>query len=154
MRILPIHAAYIACAAIATGGVAAAATAESQYTTTYQIDPAHDGNINFTTAFKPPLKAAWSIDLGGAMSYPIVAEGLVFVAVSPGSSNPGLLVAVDLATGKIHWEKASDSGYLAYDGGRLYFIDMDGPLQAFAAKIGAPLWSTQLPDQSLSISVE
>jgi outer membrane protein assembly factor BamB len=148
MRIRTINAAKIACATIAACGTAAAAPAQNEYTTSYQIDPAHDGNITFTTSFEPPLQTAWSLNLGGEISYPIVADGLAIVSVSPGTSNPGLLVAVDLTTGAIRWEKASPAGYLAYGGGRLFFTDFDGPLQAFAPKIGRPLWSTQLPFQS------
>jgi outer membrane protein assembly factor BamB len=134
-------------ALILAGQMAHATNPNAQYSTAYQINPAHSGNITFTTPFAVPLKKAWSVDFGGAVSYPIVAEGMVFVSVANSPAGTPLLVALDLQTGKVAWEKAIDSGYLAYDSGRLFFTDFNGPLQAFEAKSGRPLWSTQLPNQ-------
>jgi len=138
---------FSASSILAAGNLAHAANPASQFSTAYQINPAHSGAITFSTPFAPPLKLAWKQTFPGAVSYPIVAEGMVFVSVANSVSGSPLLVALNLATGKIVWEKEVAIGALAYDDGRLFFTDMDGPLQAYAAKLGVPLWSTQLPGQ-------
>jgi outer membrane protein assembly factor BamB len=117
------------------------------FSTAYQINASHNGSTSFTKPFNAPFKQVWSVTFAGGVSYPIVAQGMVFVSVDNSVTGTPLIVALDLATGKKIWEKASAAGFLAYGDGRLFFTSFDGPLQAFNAKNGAPLWSNQLPGQ-------
>jgi outer membrane protein assembly factor BamB len=112
---------------------------------TYQIDPAHDGDIVFSTPFAPPLKALWSVDLGGDVSYPVVSGDMVIVLA--GGALGQHIVALNAETGKIAWQKAisgeDNEAYLAIDGRKLFVTNMVGPIQAMDAVTGAMLWAAQ-----------
>jgi outer membrane protein assembly factor BamB len=124
---------------------AGAATAS----TTFQVDPAHDGIVTFSKPFAPPLKKKWSINLGGTISYPIVSGSLVIVLTTGPVGTR--MVAINAATGKINWQKLVDGtaggAFIASDNDRLFLATAAGPFQAFDAATGHPLWSRQLPDQ-------
>ena len=119
-------------------------SAQSQYATAYQINVGHSGNIAFTTPLTTPLKRQWSVNLGGTVSYPLIADGRVFVVV-----NNNLLFALDLATGTTDWEKEFTGGWnaIAYDDGSLFDVDSGGQLSAYKAASGKPVWTVPLPDQ-------
>jgi outer membrane protein assembly factor BamB len=118
---------------------------------TYQINPAHDGSIKFKKGFTPPLRRKWVRDLGGKVSYPVIANDMVFVTVRVGDHDGTRVVALDLKTGDTVWEKPIPStiswSNAAYDDGRLFVINFDGLLRAFDAKVGSLVWSTQLTGQ-------
>jgi len=119
---------------------------------TYQIDPAHDGHAVLKSAFTGPLKQKWARDLGGAVSYPLIAGGMVFVTVANSGAYGTQLYALNLRTGETVWQKAISGTYYwsnaAYDSGRIFVVNFDGQLQAFAAdSVGTPEWSVQLPGQ-------
>lgn len=130
-------------------GQAQAATVKDAVTD--QINPAHDGAISFKKGFAPPLKLKWSRDLGGPVSYPVTANGMVFVTVGNPYGSPGTqLFALDIATGSIVWQQAiAGSQYwsnLAADNGQVFVLNNDGLLQAFAADTAGELrWSVQMP---------
>lgn len=117
--------------------------------TTFQVDPAHDGIVTFSKPFAPPLKKKWSINLGGMISYPVVSGSLVIV-ITTGPVGTRM-VAISTATGKIAWQKLVDGSggepFMAADEGKLFVATAAGPFQAFDAATGHPLWSRQLPDQ-------
>jgi len=122
--------------------------------TTFQVDAAHDGIVNFSKPFAPPLKKKWSINLQGPVSYPVVSGGMVIV-VTAGPVGTRL-VAINEGTGKIGWQKLIDGtgngGFIASDGDKLFLTTFSGPFQAFDGATGRPLWSTQLPISSISTS--
>jgi outer membrane protein assembly factor BamB len=147
-RLLPVVLALLA--AISGLGRVYAADAVS---TTFQVNPAHDGAITFSTAFAPALKQRWSVDFGGPVSYPVVAGNLaIVVADGPFGTH---LAALNIATGKPLWQKLIDgvfsgrvgSPHLAYDAGRLFLITTTGVLQAFNPYNGKALWLTKLPGE-------
>jgi len=113
---------------------------------TYQVDPAHDGSITFPTRFEPPLKKRWSVDLGGPVSYPVVAGNLAFVVA--GGAVGAHIVAFNIQTGKTLWQRLVNgdyaSSYLAYDNGRLFVSSDNSPLQALDTATGRLLWSVDL----------
>jgi outer membrane protein assembly factor BamB len=118
----------------------------------YQIDPAHDGRASFRNGFTVPLKQKWVVDLGGPVSYPVVANGMVFVTVGNTQNYGTQLFALDLKTGATVWHKAISGTYfwsnLAYDGGQIFLVNYDGQLQAYNAdNVGKLAWSEQLPNQ-------
>lgn len=125
-------------AAVAVGATAALADSESS---TYQVDPAHDGSVTFSKPFAPPLKLRWQAHLGGAASYPVVVGNLVIAMNARKSSQ---MTALEIATGKAVWRKtvqgAYDVSYLASDNGKVFVGTLEEPLQAFQASNGNFLW--------------
>lgn len=117
----------------------------------FQTDAAHsgeqpDGNL------VAPLARLWSRDLPGTISYPLIADGRVFVMVAePGSVTPRLY-AFDARTGATLWGPIGlGSRYwsgFALEGSRLFVLNAAGLLQAFDTADGAPLWATILIGQS------
>src|SRR5271155_2165320 len=69
---------------------------------TYQINPAHTGAIQLA-GLDPPLTVKWSVDLGAALSYPLIACGKVFVLVGPNNFDQVNLYALDAETGATIW---------------------------------------------------
>lgn len=104
--------------------------------TSYQANPAHDGHVD-DPALTVPLTAAWSRELEGPPSFPLVAGGRVFVIAR------GTLYALDRATGRTLWRRAvaAPSSNLAYEGGRLFVATTLGLTQAIDAASGASLWA-------------
>ena len=116
----------------------------------YQIDAAHTG-AQFDSV-TPPLTQRWSRNLGGQISYPLIAGGRIFVTVTNPSTTGTTLYALDEANGASVWGPIDLGGSrawsnAAYDAGRVFAVNHDGLLRAFDAASGALLWSTQLPGQ-------
>lgn len=121
----------------------------------YQIDYAHSGYATFGGALTFPVSPTWSVTLNGALSYPLIAEGKVFVTTnSSGTGGYGTsLYALDKQSGNVVWGPVTISGTYfwsghAYDHGKIFVINFDGLLRSFDAATGLPGWSTQLPGQS------
>ena len=117
----------------------------------YQIDATHSGG-QFDSV-TPPLTQRWYRQLGGQISYPLIANGRIFVTVTNPSTNGSTLYALDEANGTSIWGPIDLGGSrpwsnAAYDAGRVFAVNFDGLLRAFDAASGALLWSTQLPGQS------
>jgi outer membrane protein assembly factor BamB len=128
---------------------------------TYQIDYAHSGRAVFGTPLAFPSSASWSVTLPGAVSYPLIADGKVYVtAVTPAtpSSIYGTdLYALDAQTGSIVWGPVPISGTYfwsghAYDHGKIFVVNFDGLLRSFDAATGQAGWSTLLPGQNFFTS--
>jgi outer membrane protein assembly factor BamB len=120
--------------------------------TAYQLNPSHDGGYS-DPDFSAPLKLAWSVDLGDNTSYPVIADGRVFV--TSGHYNAGSLIeARALDTGTVLWgPKALGSvAMLTYDAGQVFAVDVSGRMTAFDASTGAQSWVVQLPLQSFFTS--
>ncbi|MEV5197747.1 PQQ-binding-like beta-propeller repeat protein [Streptomyces sp. NPDC053720] len=129
-----------------------AQSAQTGATTTYQINARHDGSLVDTAVGAPPLSQKWSRDLGGNVSYPIVAGGRVFATAASPDGYGTVLHAIDAATGENAWEPVDLGGTywwsaLAYGGGRLYAQNPDGVLTAFDPATGAKIWTTTLTPQ-------
>ncbi|MBV9569741.1 MAG: PQQ-binding-like beta-propeller repeat protein [Alphaproteobacteria bacterium] len=122
---------------------AANAADQSEYAVTYQITPAHSGEMNFAAGFAPPLAKVWSKDLKASLSYPLVADGMVFE-----TANRNDVFALNLITGKTKWEHLlGDSIGAAYDNGQLFFVSFGGTMTALKSLSGKVNWSVQLPGQ-------
>ncbi len=121
----------------------------------YQNDIAHTG-AQSNDSLTPPLVWKWSTpNLNGAVSYPLIAEGLVFVTVAgPTSGQYGTrLYAMHQDSGLIKWGPVDLGGTyswsnVAYDNGQVFAVNSDGQLSAFNAATGALVWSLKLPNQS------
>jgi outer membrane protein assembly factor BamB len=129
-------------------------TAENDLVRAYQADVAHDGSVTLSTGFGRKLHRVWTRDLGGPVSYPVVANGLIFVTVGNPSGAGSQLVALDLNTGGQVWAKAIGDPYwnrsnAAYDNGRVFLVDALGTVRAFSADAsGRLLWKVQLTGQT------
>jgi outer membrane protein assembly factor BamB len=126
----------------------AAAKAAPTDAVTYQIDVAHSGRATLE-GFTGRLAPLWTRNLGGAISYPVIADGYVYVTVAAGTAT--VLYALDPASGNTVWQAAiagqNPVSSLAYDAGRIFVLNMSGLVEAFDAKNGTQRWSTQLPGE-------
>ena len=120
--------------------------------TTYQCNPLHTGDQPGDT-LAPPLTQRWTLDLHGAVSYPLIAEGRVFVTVTNADAQmvpqPGAkLFALDQATGKNAWGPVDLGGkgmsLAAYDDGHVFTVNSEGVVQSFDAATGQVGWSLDL----------
>jgi outer membrane protein assembly factor BamB len=120
----------------------------------FQITTEHTGTIK-TPGLKLPLTIRWSIDLPGTASYPIIAQGDVFVI---SSGPPSTLWALSAQTGATVWSQPIPSGFgewigAAYENGVLFVVPNSNPMFgsgamfAFSAKDGSQVWSANLPGQ-------
>ncbi len=118
-----------------------------------QITPDHAGAIGFKS-LSFPTSRAWSVDLGGAPSYALIADGKVFVTVKigVGSSSGSQLVALDQASGHTVWgpiQLPEGWAFPAYDGGKVFVITSfgagPGVLQAYDAESGSVDWKKTFP---------
>ncbi|HVI08401.1 MAG TPA: PQQ-binding-like beta-propeller repeat protein [Candidatus Binatia bacterium] len=124
---------------------------------TYQVSPAHTGEIT-TTGLKPPLTVKWSVSVQGTASYPVIADGMVFVIGGGTETSPSTLYGLNGTTGATVWTQAVPSGFgswigAAYENGALFVITTETPgfsaggIFAFAARTGKQLWSANLSGQ-------
>ena len=116
--------------------------------TSYQIDAAHSGRLAGGAA--PPLEKRWTRDLGGTVSYPLVAEGKVFAlaATAYAPTRGATLYALDAATGEDVWgpvDLGSDALF-AYGDGQVFVLNKDGIRRAFDAATGALRWIVRPAD--------
>ena len=119
--------------------------------TDFQIDPAHDGAVTFSSV-SFPTAATWSVNLGsGTPSNLVVADSRIFLTI--GTSGGSRLLALSQTTGGTSWGPkaiagtAGGSAGVAYDGGRVFVAEDDSggsTLYAYDATSGALDWSTAL----------
>lgn len=122
--------------------------------TSFQVDHTHAGFLTLGTAPTLPLSGRWTVTLEGRVSYPVVADGRVFVTVAriaPPNSVLGTSVyALDVNTGATLWGPVEHStNYMwsahTYANGRLFVLSATGLLRALDASTGAEVWSVQMP---------
>jgi outer membrane protein assembly factor BamB len=122
----------------------------------FQINPAHNGAVNFASVSFPALPK-WSVDVGGSPSYALITHGKVYVTVAVPLTGNSQLVALDQATGATVWGPIAISGAAnaAYDSGKVFVVGAPpssgfnlNTIQAFDAVSGQLLWSitTTNPD--------
>lgn len=123
-------------------------TARPGTSVAYQANAQRDGFID-TGAPAPPLAKRWSRELGRRVSYPVVAEGRLFVAADLEETLGTVLYALDPRTGAILWTRdvgdysGGGRSHLVYDRGRLIAESSNGAVTAHDPATGAPLWSSQ-----------
>ena len=135
---------------IATGPTPTAALGPLEDSSvTYQINPAHNGNLQ-GSSLRPPLKQLWSVELGGIVSYPLVRGDKVYVAVANSSDAKARLYALDTSTGDVEWGPVELGGNyiagIALYNERIFAVNYGGILQAFNAQTGVSLWTIILND--------
>jgi outer membrane protein assembly factor BamB len=139
--------------------VAAVSGPNNPQALTYHQDAARSGRVVFGEPLTFPDSPAWSVDIGSSVSYPLIADGRVFV-LSAGTSTGGRgtrLHALDLATGVALRDPVdipnafSSWGGTAYAAGRVFVVNFDGVLQSFDGATGTPGWTTALSEVSPGI---
>ncbi|MBE0620151.1 MAG: PQQ-binding-like beta-propeller repeat protein [Burkholderiales bacterium] len=122
----------------------------------YQIDYAHSGQAKLTGPIAFPSAPTWSVTLGGAVSYPLIADGKVFVLTAGLAGGYGTqLYALDKLSGSIVWGPVAIAGTYywsghAYDHGKIFVVNYDGLLKSIDANTGLAGWSTKLDQYSFS----
>jgi len=129
----------------------ATAAASAQNSVSYQINAQHTGATVFQGGLKLPLKQLWTRNLGGLVTYPLLAGNLLFVSVADAQSYGSVYYALDRSTGATVWSHPIAGTYFtslaAYDSGAVFVLNYNGVLTAFAAETGKTLWQVQLPTQ-------
>ena len=128
--------------------------------TAYRMSESHDGVLVTSNGITQPATSAptWTRDFGARVSYPLIADGMVFVATAiPGDSYGNRLYGLNAATGATVWGPIHIPGVyfgsgLTYDDGRVFILMFDGAMRAFDAENGVPLWGKQLPGSWYSAS--
>jgi outer membrane protein assembly factor BamB len=127
--------------------VTVTSTPASKDAVAFQIDPQHSGAISFNSV-SLPTAPAWSVDVGGAPSFALIASGEVFVASVLGGGGPiqSELLALDQTSGATVWGPISISGVLnlVYDNGTV-FVSNGAEIQAYDAQSGNMQWSAAAP---------
>jgi len=118
----------------------------------YQINIAHSG-VQTDTNLAPPYVQKWAATFPGAVSYPLVADGLVFVTAVTEPAQPHVtLYALDSQTGQLVWSRGVPTTFdwanAAYENGRIFVLNYNGVLTACNAGNGTLIWSKQLPNQN------
>lgn len=121
------------------------ASAAYDQSTASGVTTGHTGFASGGSLERPPLTVRWSRDLNTYTSYPVIADGRVFVVTS--ATAAPAVVALDGATGATLWERGlTATGHLAYDAGRVFVSGRYGKVTALAAATGEPLWERSLPE--------
>ncbi|MGD0192050.1 MAG: PQQ-binding-like beta-propeller repeat protein [Rhizomicrobium sp.] len=124
----------------------------------YQMNVAHSGGVSMK-GFAPPLTLLWSQTglQSGPASYPLIADGKVFVTTNAfdqfGNYNGIELYALNATTGAILWNVNINNqfedfvdltGNAAYDNGQVFVADYFGYVMAFDADTGQLNWQVVL----------
>jgi outer membrane protein assembly factor BamB len=116
----------------------------------YQINPAHDGAITFSNFSATPQKL-WSVKLPGAISYPLIANGEVYITTGDGNTRNMALDAFNGATGNLDWSISFTPTYYAnmaaYENGSVFVTNSvvnSNTMKAYNATTGALQWDAPL----------
>jgi outer membrane protein assembly factor BamB len=105
-----------------------ATTTSAQQARNFQIDATHTGSIT-TEHLTPPLKQRWVVDFGQSISYPLIADGKVFVTVANASSGTTLF-ALNATNGGLalvfYLADRYDWSGLCYENGRVFAVNTGG----------------------------
>jgi outer membrane protein assembly factor BamB len=115
----------------------------------YQINATHTGSIS-SEHLTPPLKQRWMVNFGQRISYPLIADGKVYVTVRNATTGT-TLYALDATNGATVWSSSLGGGSWSaacYENGRVFALIGSGFLRAFDGATGASIWGVQLPGQS------
>jgi hypothetical protein len=104
---------------------------------TYRHDPARSGATPVDVSHH--LHVAWETDLGGKLTSPVIADGVVLVA----QTDSHQLHALDAATGRKLWDYVAGGRIDSpptIDRGRVLFGSADGRVRCLRLDDGAPIW--------------
>ena len=142
----------VLCAGVVFAGAARADS--SDLAVAYQLNAAHSG-VQSGSSLGPRFARRWEVSLPGLVSYPLIAQGMVFVTAGDNANKPPWLYALDGQSGEVVWSQSLPYPWpwanAAYDNGRIFVVgSIGGPnnraglMEAFDAGSGVLLWSTTL----------
>jgi outer membrane protein assembly factor BamB len=148
------------CAGPIGAGAGAASADPGALAVAYQINVAHNG-VQTDSELTPPFSLRWRVTLPAQVSYPLIAEGKVFVTEASSANDATrtpVLYALDQASGETLWSQTLPLGWqranAAYDRGRIFVTGTNpgccgsgGVTLAYAADSGTLLWRTELPSE-------
>ncbi len=113
----------------------------------FQINSTHTGAIT-SPSLIPPLKQRWVVNFGQPISYPLIADGRVFVTVKDPAGNGTNLFALNATNGAVLWSAPLGGSFwwsaACYENGRVFALNGSGLLRAFDAATGNMVWSALL----------
>ena len=116
----------------------------------FQINPTHTGSISVEN-LTPPLLQRWVVNFGQPISYPLIADGKVFVTVKNSSTHGTRLYALNATNGATIWTFELGGTFwwsaACYENGRVFALNGSGVLRALDGATGGLIWSVQLPGQ-------
>ena len=125
----------------------------NRYSALTQITPVNARNLELKWMYQSAVAGAWQ-------TTPLVVDGVMYL-----TQRPNDVVALDAKTGRVFWMYrhqldptqivccgANNRG-LAILGDTLFMGTLDARLVAIDAKIGRPLWTTQVADNKAGYSV-
>jgi len=116
----------------------------------FQINTTHTGSITVQN-LTPPLKQRWVVNFGKLISYPLIADGRVYVTVKVAPGQGTILYALNATDGAILWSFAlggsSQWSAACYENGRVFAVNGSGFLRAFDGATGNVIWGVQMPGQ-------
>src|SRR4029453_14979214 len=100
----------------------------------FQIDATHTGSIS-SENLTPPLKQRWVVNFGRSISYPLIADGKVYVTVKNASGSGTTLYALAATDGAIVWSFALGGSFFwsgtCYENGHVFAVNGRGLLGGF-----------------------
>ncbi|HEY9286786.1 MAG TPA: PQQ-binding-like beta-propeller repeat protein [Candidatus Dormibacteraeota bacterium] len=105
----------------------------------FRIDAAHTGSQR-ASFINRALARKWSRALNGSISYPLVADGRVFVTVSSTGGHGSALYALNEHTGAIIWGPADV--FTASGMGTVYAIDLTTGAVVATINLGVSIAAT------------
>lgn len=116
----------------------------------FQINATHTGAS--VENLRPPLAQRWVVDFGVPISYPLIADGKVFVTVKNPASFGTRLFALNATDGSILWSFSLAGTFswsaACYENGHVFALNSNGRLRAFDGQTGNLIWSRQLGSPS------
>jgi outer membrane protein assembly factor BamB len=137
-RTVPALVLVLAAIAVAPPGAGGQAT-------TIQAGPEHAGFVR-EPGLSPPLRPAWTRRLPAGMSYPLIADGRVFVVTQRARERGSRLLALSARSGRTLWRR-DDVYYPAYDQGRVFArrnTETEEYLIALSASDGGVVWQREV----------
>ena len=107
----------------------------------FQINATHTGAS--AENLRPPLVERWAVDFGEPVSYPLIADGMVYVIVRISIDSGSRLFALNAIDGSIVWSRTVSIdrwSATCYENGRVFVLSSDGRLRAFDGPTGNNIW--------------
>jgi outer membrane protein assembly factor BamB len=135
-------------------GHAVPSATTGQDAVTFQMTPGHTGASMDPVG--PQWTSSWTTTLSGPVSYPLVADGDIFVVDDPATPSTNATPSIDAfnaSTGAGLWQVTPVGGStgLAFDDGRI-FSTSDDTMDAYDALTGGVDWSTTVPDGGIVVA--
>ncbi len=131
--------------------------APSDVASAFQVNPARDGHVD-GDFLDGDLHEAWSHSLGPRISYPLIADGRIFVIEYDSAAEGGWQLRgrsigsrddrCGVSRSRSRIEGSADKMALAYSDGRVFVVTPDSVALGFDASDGRQLWRHYLGGES------